>query len=115
MAAGEQNFIIEQGSDFRKTFTWTAADGNPVDLSGYTISLQAAKRQTSSEKAIDISTQDYITIDDADNGIFSIAIPGNITAEYDFFNAVYQIKAESAGGYIQRLLEGEITLAKEVA
>ena len=115
MSAGENDFHMEQGAAFNKTITWTDSDNVAIPITGYTVRFQAAIRQTSSEKVINLSTDDdEITITDGTNGVFQINIAGSVTAEYTFFNAVYLITAESDGGVVQRILEGEITLAREM-
>ncbi len=40
MAAGKQDFIIEQGGTWSRVLTWKIAGGNPVDLTGYTARMQ---------------------------------------------------------------------------
>jgi len=117
MSAGENDFTIEQGDDFNKVITWTA-DGVAVDLTGYVVSLKAAIRQTSDALSININTTDdpgSIAITDASAGEVTISIPGSVSAEYTFFNVVFQLRATSASDVRVRTIEGEITLAREVS
>ena len=41
------NLIIDQGADFQQTFDLTAANGEPLDLTGYTASAQMRKHSGS--------------------------------------------------------------------
>ena len=114
MAAGTWNFKIEQGVTFGpKTLTWTDANGDAVDITGYTIDLEGMITKTKSVKKIDLAVGSGFTLTTPTSGIFTMEIPFATTTAYDFFKIVYNLVMTNAAGTTKtRLLGGEITLSR---
>jgi len=116
MAAGSYDFTIEQGATLSKTMTFytDATKTDTVDLSAADMNMQIRKVKSSVD-FIDELTSDNSRIDksDAANGVIILLFSATITAAYDFEEAYYDLEFTSAT-VVSRVLEGVITLNKEV-
>jgi hypothetical protein len=80
-----------QGSTWRRTFTWTDANGNPVDLTGATAALKVRKvhpatflTAASVESAvISVTSGAGDILFDASNGVVQVTISASTTAAID--------------------------------
>lgn len=114
MTAAKYDMVIEQGADFVLPIIWQDATEAPLNLAGYTARMQARATVTSPIVLIDASTTNsLITITPA-TGTVTISIPAAQTAQFGWSNAVYDLELVSASGFVYRLLEGAITVVKEV-
>lgn len=114
MAAGKHDFKIEQGSTFRLDVSYRDSNGDPINLSGYTARMQARPTPTSSTIYINISTTlGGVTITPA-IGLITLALSATQTAALDFSTARYDLEIQSSTGVVTRLIEGTITLSREV-
>lgn len=117
MGAGKFNFTIEQGATYERSFTWKNSAGVPIDLTGYTIRLMAKNTVDETTPLITLSTVSPpggITVTDPATGTWTISLSPATTAAYKFDKIVYDLEVQSLGGVVKRLLEGIITLSKEV-
>ena len=116
MTAGTYNFTIEQGTDMNKqlTFYTDSTKVTPIDLSAYTIKMQI-RREKDSIEVIDTLVSGGARIDttNAATGIIILKWTAAITEAFDFDTAVYDLEITLAG-VVSRMLEGTITLSKEV-
>ena len=112
MSAGIYNFTIEQGTTFTRTLTLTSS-GVVMNLTGYTARLQARKSATDSTKIIDLTVGHGIMITHA-AGVIVWSLTDAQTAAFNFGRIVYDFEIESPAGTVIRILEGTITLSKEV-
>lgn len=117
MEAGIFNFVIQQGSTLNWQFKMEEEDGSPIDLTGYSIAMQA--RMAVDDAATVISSTGVganltITIAvDPTTGIFNIGMTALQTAVLDFNTAVYDIEF-TIGAIVKKYIKGIITLIKEV-
>ena len=111
MTAGLYNFTIEQGTTFRRTFTWTTGTPpTPVDLTGATCRMQIRKSKSKTSALLsDVSA--YLSLTPAE-GKVSLEIPSTITDNYTFDNGYYSLRVDRTNDK-QRLVEGVITISKE--
>jgi len=114
MGAGTYNFTIEQGATFKRIMTWKDSNGNPINLTGYTARMQVrtAKDSPNVILTLDTDTNGGITLGGV-SGTITIEISASKTASLDFKTAVYDLELEKDGSVV-RLLEGSVTLSKEV-
>ena len=116
MAAGTYNFTIEQGADLNKSMTFytDATKTTPVDLSSYTMAMQIRKNKADVD-FIDSLTNANSRIDmtNAATGIIILKWTAAQTAAFNFDEAVYDLEF-TTGGVVSRMLQGKITLSKEV-
>jgi len=114
MPAGRWDFTLEQGSTFDKTIKWES-DGTVVDITGYTIRLGLKHDVSRTAYIYTASTgAGEFTITDGTSGICTLTITGTAIAALDFNKAVHNIEYLSAGNVPKRLLEGVVTLSREV-
>lgn len=116
MTAAVYDFEINQGSTFRKQIIWKDGDtGSPINLTGYSVRLQARRSYYDDEVLIDMSsTNGAIQIVPAE-GKFVLQLTAAQTALYeDWTKAKYSVRVTSSGGVVTKLLEGEITLVKDI-
>ena len=117
MPAGTYNFTIEQGAKFFRDITWKNANRSPVNISGYVFRMMARYKHDDAEPLISLSTVEPpggITIVDAPNGRFRISLTQAQTTALNFVEAIYDLEAVPPTEDAMRLLEGKITLSKEV-
>jgi len=118
MSAGSYNFEIEQGVDFSKTFTWKDSAGVAINIAGYTIRMMARNDYGDATPVITLSTVTppggIAIVGDGSAGQFTITMTAATTAGYNFSILKYDLEAVSGAGVVTRLLEGTITLSKEV-
>jgi len=105
---------IDQGATFQKLILWKDADGNPVDLTGFTARMQIRRRVHSDEVLAEATTENgYIVFGD-DQGTIEISIPASVTEGFDFKRGVYDLELESSGGIVTRLIQGCVYVSREV-
>lgn len=124
MAAGKYNFIIEQGTTVDFDITYKDSNDDPVNISEYTGRMQIKDKVGGSithitlESYSDIVPPDKTGLDftEASNGIIRIYISANSSSALDFNKAAYDLEIASGSTYpiVTRLLQGSVTLDKEV-
>lgn len=114
MSAGRKDFCIEQGIDWTPTITWKDSNSAYIITSGYTADMQVRARRDSSAILLELSTSNgRITVTGA-SGLFSLSLTAAETRELDFDTGVYDFEVTSVAGIVYRLLEGNVTLSREV-
>ena len=118
MSAGSYNFEIEQGVDLSKTFTWKDAAGVVIPIAGYTFRMMARNDYGDATPVITLSTVNppagIAIVGDGSAGPFTLTMTAATTALLNFSSLKYDLEAVSPAGTVTRLLEGTITLSKEV-
>lgn len=126
MAAGNYSFIIEQGTTVNFEIQYTDSGSNPINLTGY-----SGKMQIKSNFADDNPTT-YATLSSSlapdgtglnfsgstgtkppTSGSIGIFISAASSSAFNFTKAKYDLEITS-GSTVTRLLQGTITLSKEV-
>jgi hypothetical protein len=114
MAAGVYNFTIEQGTTVAIDFAYQTAAGVAIPLTGYTARMQARETVSSPVAVIDATIANgQLTINEA-GGIVSLGLTATVTAALDFRTAAYDLEIVSGAGVVTRLVQGTITLSREV-
>ena len=119
MSAAKVNLIIEQGATFAKSILWKDSDGDAIDISGYTVTMQVRENLDSVSPILTGASGNGGTISitleaGAVTGLIDILITAANTANLDFVKASYDIEANDGSDVITRLMEGTITLSKEI-
>jgi len=117
--AATVNSTIEQGATFRLPITVSTRSGvtvTPVDLTDYDARMQIRMRYTDTDPilSLDNDTLGGITLTDAVAGEMQITITDVQTAALSFKTARYDLEVESLSGDTTRLMQGIITLSKEI-
>lgn len=114
MSAGKYDFYIEQGATFNKTITWNDGNSVPVNLSGYTARMQIRKSFSSDTPILTLTTENgHIALGGA-LGTITLTLQAADTEPLETFCGVYDLELESASGFVTRLLEGQVTISREV-
>lgn len=110
----EEDLIIQQGSVYLHVFSYVDSVGAAKNLTGFTARMQIRKKITSATPEYDSATGNDITITDAVNGKITLVIPTAVTALFTFSSGFYDIEIVDSSGEATRILQGEVTLSKEV-
>jgi len=127
MAAGRYLFTIEQGATTDLLLEYKDSNGSPVDLSGYTASMQIRPSVDSTTTYLSITS---VTASDGTglnltpqsgsvtlpttSGSIGLFISAVSSSALTFSEGVYDIELQSSTGIVTRLLEGIVKLSKEV-
>lgn len=116
MAAGNHNMTIEQGATFTRDIVYTDKNGTAIDLTGSTITMHVRENVDSSDTLLVASTgsDSRISLTNATAGKFRINVSAADTSALSFRRAVYQIEIEYSDSTVDRILQGNINLSKEV-
>jgi hypothetical protein len=114
MAAGKYDFYIEQGATFNRTIVWKDGNEDPVNLSGYTARMQVRKTVTADTPILTLTTENgKITLGGSAGTVILTLAPSD-TDSLETFCGVYDLELQSASGFVTRLLEGQVTISREV-
>lgn len=115
MAAGIYNFTIEQGVTLTKTFTYTDAAGDPINLTGYSARMQGRATMQSSAPVFERTTTpaNGLSIPSGGGGQIVMTMTATETAELPC-GGIYDLEIISPTGTVTRLLQGSFSLSYEV-
>jgi hypothetical protein len=130
MAAGKFNFVIEQGATLDFEIAYTDSDSNKIDLTGYLGRMQIRDKlpgiSNVNNSTLIITLSSSLESDGTGlnfsgssgvnpptSGTIGVFIDAERTAAFDFNKAIYDLEIVS-GSIVTRLLEGNVTLTKEV-
>ena len=108
MAAGYQDIFLEQGTTFFTQITLDGSNGDPFDLSNYTVRSQARKSYYSVNPTITFDA----TIYDANNGIIRLSANSAVTSNVRPGKLVYDVLlTETSTNNVTRIIEGQIFIS----
>ena len=107
--ASISNIFIDQGATFTTTVTVTDANGDAVNLSGYSVAAQIRKTFLSST-----ATSFTATISNASSGEITISLSPTQTAALEAGRFVYDVLITASGGTKTRVVEGQVTVNPSV-
>lgn len=114
----KHSLTINQGETWHFKATWKDKNGALIDLTGYTIRSQVRPSVASSTIIFQMNSATPapgVSFGPLDaTGIIEITLTANFTAALTFDYAVYDMEAVSPAGQVTRLVEGMISLSKEV-
>lgn len=102
------NIKIECGTDFVLPFVCTDDNGNPVDLTGATVSAQLR------EHSGDPDAFDFICTHNGVGGRITLAMPNEVTKEIPFSYGVYDVRVTLESGVVKEPLYGDARIQDEV-
>lgn len=117
MPAAKLNLSIEQGATWRHCLALKAGPGATapaLDLTGYLARLQLRSELSSVTVLLDLSSSNGRISITPLAGQLDLYISATDTAALDFDRAVYDLEIESTGGEVTRVLQGVITLNRQV-
>ena len=131
MAAGKYNFIIEQGSTVDFSVDYKDSSNNPIDLSGYDARMQLRPTKDSDTVYLTLSSSlgdcyTGLNLSGSGGGLASksptlgsigVYVSAASSSALSFNTAYYDLEIASGSGdcaVVTRLIEGTVTLSKEV-
>jgi hypothetical protein len=114
MAAVKYDFTIEQGATTIKPFVWKSGEDVPVNLTGATVRMQVRRSTSSSDVLLEASTANSRIQLDPLLGKFTLVLSATVTAAISWLTGVYDIEITASNGVVTRLVQGTITVSKEV-
>lgn len=126
MAAGNYSFTIEQGTTVNFEIQYTDSGSNPINLTGYSGKMQI-KSNFADDNPVTYATLSSSLAPDGTglnfsgstgikpptSGSIGIFISAASSSAFNFTKARYDLEITS-GSVVTRLLQGTITLSKEV-
>jgi len=86
----------------------------PTNLTGFTGKMQIRKNWHSTEVLHECSTSNGGMILNAEDGSIELFIEADVTAEFDFVNAVYDVDLEDPSGIVTRVFKGSVIMFREI-
>jgi hypothetical protein len=111
----DTNFEIKQGSEWSRTIILKDDTETVINLTGYTAKMQIRKFKSTTSLLYDdlTSSNGRITITPL-AGQLVLNIPSNVSDLYRFTSAYYDLEIVDASSLVTRILEGKITINKNV-
>ena len=107
--ASISNIFIDQGATFTTTVTVSDANGDAVNLSGYSVAAQIRKSFLSSS-----ATAFTASISNASAGEITISLTDSQTTSLESGRYVYDVLITASGGTKTRVVEGQVTVNPSV-
>lgn len=115
MAAGFHHFIIEQGATFKHTLTLKDSADALINLTGYTAEMDLRKTQDASTEVATFTVDNGRLTLGGSAGTIIIEMSASDTANLSVGDGVYDLDLQSAGGQVDRLLEGTFSVRGNVS
>lgn len=126
MAAGNYSFTIEQGTTVNFEVQYTDSGSNPINLTGYSGKMQIRSNFANDQPTTYITLSSSLSPDGTGlnfsgsagtkpptSGSIGIYISAASSSAFTFTKAKYDLEITS-GSTVTRLLQGVVTLSKEV-
>lgn len=116
VTAANLDIVMEQGATFERNLYYKDSNGNPVDVTSYTAAMHVRKHKGSGVALLTLTSSAGYIVLSGEAGHIEIHIPANEMDDLDFVWAYYDLELYPEGDTSQafRLLEGRISLSKEV-
>jgi hypothetical protein len=113
--AGKLNLKINQGETFRHTLLWKDSNEVAIDLTGYTARMHVRAKIEDTSTLIVLTTENgRIVISNPAQGEIKLYISATDTTTMTWTSGVYDLEMVNAGGDVIRLIEGKVSVTKEV-
>lgn len=114
MSAATYDFEIEQGATLLKPIVWKDSNGTPVNLTGYTAKMQVRRNAADPTVLLELSNTNGRLSITPGTGTVTLIFSAATTAAITWTRGKYDLELTSADGTVTRLIEGEITVSKEI-
>jgi hypothetical protein len=112
--AATYNMTIDQGTTVSIDFQYRTSAGVVIPLTSYTARMQARPTQSSAVTVMDATTTNGQLVVTGATGTVTLTLTAAQSAALDFDRAVYDIEIVSPAGVVTRLVQGTVTLSREV-
>lgn len=103
------NLFVDAGADYSNIITVAATNGQPLNLTGYTVASQMRKSYTSST-AYNFTA----TIHDATSGKVRLQLNSTQSSAIPAGRWLYDVEITSPNGYKTRVVEGIVTVSQQI-
>jgi len=103
------NLFVDAGSDYSNIITVAGSNGQPLDLTGYTVASEMRKSYLS-KTAYPFTA----TIYSASSGEIRLQLAGGVSAQMWPGRYQYDVEITSATGARTRVVEGIVTVTPEI-
>lgn len=97
-----------------KPIVWKDSAGAAVNLTGYTARMQVRQNASAEEVLLELSTTNSKISITPLTGTITLIFSAATTAAIDWKRGKYDLEMTSADGTVTRLIEGEITVSREI-
>lgn len=104
--ASKANLVVDQGTTFSTQLALQDENGDPIDLTGYTVAAKIKKWYTSSNSVA-------FSAAIGDSGTIVLGLTANQTGAMTAGRFVYDVEI-TTGGEVSRILEGIVTVTPQV-
>ena len=111
MPAAYSDIFLEQGADFNTQITLDDVNGDPFNLTGFSVKSVAKNSYYSANATIVFDA----TVYDANNGIIQLSSPASVTANVSpRQKLVYDILLIDSSNNVTRVVEGQVLISPGV-
>lgn len=105
--AAKVNIVLDQGTTFNTSFSFSDDNDEPIDFSSYTANSQIRKSYTS-------STAYTFTVGLGNNGIITLSMNAATSSTITAGRYLYDLEVQDTNGVRSRLVEGIVTVTPEI-
>lgn len=114
MSAGKHDIYIEQGATWQMLVTWQTPDQTPIDVTGFKGRMHIRLNANSCTIEADLTTENGKIVLGGTAGTVQLVLTAAQTSELTLVNGVYDLELESPTGVVTRLLQGNVTVDREI-
>jgi len=103
------NLFVDAGSDYSNIITVSSTNGQPLNLSGYTVASQMRKSYSSSTVYAFTAS-----VYDAANGKVRLQLSASASSAIPAGRWLYDVEITSASGTKTRVVEGIVTITPQI-
>ena len=113
--AEKLNIVIDQGATFPLYVEYKDPDGDPIDLTGYSVRMQIRQSASAAAKLLDFDSADLdagMTVEALDEtGVIDLKLAPSVTSGLTFNAAEWDLVVESPDGIVTRLVQGKASVS----
>ncbi len=105
--AEKVNIVMDQGTTFNTSFTFSDNNDTPIDFSSYSANSQIRKSYTS-------STAYNFTVGLGNNGVITLSMNSATSSTITAGRYLYDLEVQDANSVRSRLVEGIVSVTPEI-
>lgn len=105
--AQKVNIVLDQGTTFSTTYTFTGDNNDPIDFTGYTAAAQMRKSYASNSSFA-------FTVGLSNSGVVALTMNAATSSSITAGRYVYDLQVTDLNGVTSRLVEGIVTVTPQV-
>lgn len=114
MPAASYDFEIEQGATLLKPIVWKDSTGAAFNLTGYTAKMQVRQSAASPDVLLEMSTTNSRITLTPGTGTITLVFSATLTSSITWTRGKYDLELTAPNGTVTRLIEGQISVSKEI-